>query len=181
MNDEELDRAVRSLSRTTEPPVDLWPGIEQAIETRSRSWRLPLGIAAAIAAGALLWSGMPSSEDAQSAQRSFASLSLEVVDSPAQPVDAVDDAGVELEPAERALADAASDLLAAYTQRRRLLDEDLLAVFDDNLAVVDEAIERSRAALRTSPEDEHLRRVLLQAYDHKLELLRVATDVESSQ
>lgn len=178
MNDEELDQAVHALSRAESPPVDLWPEIERSIRPARNRWVLPLGLVSALAAGMLLWNQVSHAPPVEPATLAFGGVVLDAAGD-GSAVDAAPEP--EVDPVEQALAEAASDLLAAYSQRRTLLDEELLAVFDDNLAVVDQAIERSRAALRTSPEDEHLHRVLRQAYDHKLELLRAATDVGSPQ
>jgi hypothetical protein len=83
-------------------------------------------------------------------------------------------------PGEAELQRAASELAGAFDRRRPLLDRDLLAVYDENLVIVDEAIDRSRAALVGKPDDPHLQRVLDRAYRHKLALLRRASSGERS-
>ena len=78
------------------------------------------------------------------------------------------------------LAPDASELTGAFDRRRPLLDRELLAVYDENLDIVDDAIDRSRAALVTRPTDPHLQRVLDRAYRHKLALLRRASSGEGA-
>jgi hypothetical protein len=84
-------------------------------------------------------------------------------------------------PEESNLRAASLALASAYASRRSGLDRTLLATFDDNLGIVDDAIERSRAALTTTPDDPGLQRALDRAYRHKLSLLRRATEVEHTQ
>jgi hypothetical protein len=196
MNDRELDALLRALPRSTEPPADLWPEIAASVAARPRGRaRVAWAAAAAIAIGtAAWWSSRPTAVELPEA----APLVAETA-SPAIVIEGAAPTPVPLEPAavpaftastpaftalipeESNLRAASLALASAYASRRSGLDRTLLATFDDNLGIVDDAIERSRAALTTSPEDPGLQRALDRAYRHKLSLLRRATEVEHTQ
>ena len=166
MNDD-LDARIRRLPRSIDPPADLWPDIAARIETRNRS-RIVLIGALAAAAIVLVLVGTRTEETARSLQRGWSSLAI----APPAPQPAP---SVELFPGEDQLRTAAGELARAYEQRRPLLDRELLAVYESNLGIVDDAIERSRAALVDRPTDPQLQRALDRAYRHKLALLRRAS------
>lgn len=168
MNDD-LDERIRELPRSIDPPMDLWPGIATRIATRDRS-RVAWIAALAAAAIVLVWLGTRSEETARSLQRGWSFDAVTMAAPAAEPV-----APRELFPGEDQLRDAAGELARAYAQRRPLLDGELLAVYESNLGIVDDAIERSRAALVDRPEDPQLQRALDRAYRHKLALLRRAS------
>ena len=171
MADDDLRRAVGALPRSIEPPPEVWAGIEHRIRQRQRwRWALPLGLAAA--AVAALGLSMSDPPDPSTLHPAIADLQVPL---PTPAVATPTEAPVtDLIPAEAELRKASTELAQAFDARRSLLDESLLAVLDENLGVVDDAIERSRAALAAQPEDEHLRGVLDRAYRHKLALLRTA-------
>lgn len=188
MNDHELDALLRALPRSTEPPADLWPEIAASVAARPRRRsRVAWAAAAAIAIGtAAWWSSRPTPSDGPEtaplvAEAAPATIAIEPP-APApvrvEPVAAPE--FTALIPEETNLRAASLALASAYASRRGGLDRTLLATFDDNLGIVDDAIERSRAALTTSPDDPGLQRALDRAYRHKLSLLRRATEVERS-
>lgn len=184
MNDRELDAWLRRLPRSTEPPGDLWPEIAASVAARPRGRsRVAWAAAAAIAIGtAAWWSSRPTPLDAPEAAPIAAEAPevAAVTPAPARVESIAAPEFTALIPEESNLRAASLALASAYASRRGGLDRTLLATFDDNLGIVDDAIERSRAALTTSPDDPGLQRALDRAYRHKLSLLRRATEVERS-
>jgi anti-sigma factor RsiW len=75
---------------------------------------------------------------------------------------------------------AVADLVRVLDEQRELLDPETVAVIEQNLAIIDRAIERSLAALRTDPESDYLRSHLEQTMRQKLTLLQHATAIPSS-
>jgi hypothetical protein len=67
---------------------------------------------------------------------------------------------------------AAAELTQAIEDRRDQLPGELATVYEENVGVVDEAIDHSRAALAADPEDEQLQVLLDDAYRRKLDLLK---------
>ncbi len=170
-DDRELDVRIRQLPRTIDPPADLWPGVAARIESRHHARSVWLGGLAA-AALAVLWIGTRADEQARALQRGWAHAPLAIAPAVRQPAVV---APIELFPGEDQLRVAAGELADAYARRRPLLDRELLAAYESNLGIVDDAIERSRAALVDRPADPHLQRALDRAYRHKLALLRRAS------
>ena len=66
------------------------------------------------------------------------------------------------------------DLGSIIDQRRGDLDSATVAVLERNLAVIDDAIRQSRAALARDPRSRFLDQQLNSALDKKVELLRTA-------
>jgi len=178
-DDRDLDLAIRQLPRSIEPPGDLWPDIATRIDTRARMRRRMTiaGALAAAAAALLVWNVQRPHHPAHALAGEWtAALTQPSVAPAAAPEPAAQ--GTILIPGEDELRRAASELAGAFDRRRPLLDRELLAVYDENLDIVDDAIDRSRAALVTRPADPHLQRVLDRAYRHKLALLRRASSEE---
>lgn len=173
---DELDGRVAGLPRSIEPPEDLWGGIEARIHAqavaRRRRQRAVLGACSALAAAVVLavlarpTPSDPSPDETRPGLERMAASPPVPRDPPIPEVRASPIADLE---------QAADELTRAFVQRRSLLGEELLAVYDENLGVIDDAIDSSRAALSSHPDDPHLREVLVQAYRHKLNVLRRAT------
>lgn len=70
---------------------------------------------------------------------------------------------------------AAVDLEQALAEQRDRLAPSTIATLERNLAVIDRAIEESRAALAADPANRDLRALLLGAHRQKLDLLERAT------
>jgi hypothetical protein len=180
-NDEDLVRRLADLPREIEPDRDLWTGIERQLTPRltgpSQSARvipmwpaLAAGLAAA-AALALWW--LPAddpSEPDEMAQVSPPEATQPETKDDTPPLPPAHDG--ELLPAETEYQDAAVLLAQAIDDRREELPGDLAFTYDESVAVVDSAIKDSRAALQNNPEDEHLRQMLDDAYQTKLDLMR---------
>jgi len=74
---------------------------------------------------------------------------------------------------------AIADLMEDLAARRGRLDPETIRVVEDNLAVIDRALEQARAALRHDPESEFLRDHLDRTARQKLGLLRRVTTIAS--
>jgi hypothetical protein len=170
--DRELDRALRDLPPTIDPGADLWPEIAARIESgRGRRRRISLGLALAAAATLVaVWRLAPRPVEPEAAPAAAPPTRIAIA--PAEPATPPATAApADVIAGEQALRAAAGQLASAYDRRRPLLDRALLAVYDENLQIVDAAIRDSRAALVESPDDPALARLLDRAYHHKLALL----------
>lgn len=171
MNDDELDRLVQGLPRDmdVEPEVQdaIWSGVEPRIAPSglgaSATWGVWLAAAGLLMSLAGVYAATPEPTPAAAS----------LVGLPQMPSRTVPQAG--LLPAEDDLQAAVTDLEQAYRTQRASLDPALLAIYDENLQVVGDAIARSRAALAQRPADPHLQRMLRSAYDQQLALLSRAT------
>ena len=173
MNDDELDRLLQDLPRDmdVEPEVEdaMWSEIKPRIEPSrlgsSATWGVWMAAAGLLISVGGFYAAMP---DPTSATASL--VALPRVATPTAPT-----AEAGLLPAEDDLQAAVTDLERAYRDHRESLDPALLAIYDENLQVVGDAVARSRAALAESPTDPHLQRMLRSAYDQQLSLLSRAT------
>ncbi len=157
------------------PEADLWTGIAEQTRTHPRfSFTLPQLAAAALAL--MVGSG-------------WLALRLVTPDVPpavtdARPSDPARSgtaADGEVEPAiiPASFADAqydaaVADLEAALESGRARLDPSTVTVLEENLALIDRAIEESRQALETDPASTYVSRHLMQTRRAKLDLLRHA-------
>lgn len=80
-------------------------------------------------------------------------------------------------PAEREYEQAIDELVAVLDARRGALAPETVQVVESNLEVIDRAIEESRAALAADPASRELTRMLAEAYDAKLGVLRQAVQL----
>jgi hypothetical protein len=146
---ERLRSAARALPDAVEPPRDLWRGIEVRIAPRRRrvSYRWLAAAAALIAVGS----------------------------------SAITATWLDREPPvvaatgwQRDLDVATGELRAALEARRDELDPATVAVVEENLRIIDEAIAETRAALAEEPDDAALRRSLVAVNEQRITLLRRA-------
>ncbi len=80
-------------------------------------------------------------------------------------------------PVEQPYASAVASLKSSIDQQAaRVMTPTLRAEYERNLAVVDRAIDASRAAARRDPADKDAQEFLRSAYEDKLELLRTVSD-----
>ncbi len=75
---------------------------------------------------------------------------------------------------------AVADLIRVFEEQRQFLDQRTIDVLEENLAIIDRAIERSLEALRTAPQSDYLRSHLEQTMRQKMTLLQHATANPSS-
>ena len=75
---------------------------------------------------------------------------------------------------------AVADLTRVLEEQRAFLDQETIDVLEENLAIIDRAIERSLEALQTAPQSDYLRSHLEQTMRQKMTLLQHATARPSS-
>jgi anti-sigma factor RsiW len=182
-DEEQMLRAVlaeaAALPHTLEPPRDLWPAIADRISARPRLLRF-----------------LPASRPA----RSFAALAAAAVLAvalaailmkPAVPVGPDSASGRtpgmfpaavssdDLLPEEQGYVRATSELLNALAARRDHLSPETLKVVDQNLTIIDQALEQVREALRKDPGNHQLTRMLTATHQRKVDVLRHVVSVSS--
>jgi hypothetical protein len=84
---------------------------------------------------------------------------------------------VAFRPAEREYERAIGELAEVLEERRDQLAPETVRVVEENLEVIDRAIAESRAALAADPASAELTRMLADAYDAKLGVLRHAVQL----
>jgi hypothetical protein len=174
-----LQELVAGLPREIAPSRDLWPALASRISTAPKvvegrfggGWRWQLAAAAAVmvvAAGSLL---IAYSIGRQHARGATAARGQQ--ESPLAVPASLAETGVAGAQAE--FVKARDELLAALDVRRGSMSPETLRVVDDNLALIDGAIERISAALADDPWDPRLANRLARAYRTQIELLQRAT------
>jgi anti-sigma factor RsiW len=160
-----------ALPREASPARDLWPEIAARITRRPRLLLLPrmpalarLGIAAAIliavVSGAIL-----------ARRQAGPAPSTASVPVTAQPVSLGGEPAHLLE-AEREYDRATSELLAALNARRETLSPATVAMVEQNLRTIDQALAQIRAALREDPASPELNHLLTSTHQKKLDVLQ---------
>ena len=76
--------------------------------------------------------------------------------------------------------EAVADLVKVLEEERELLKPETIRIVEENIAIIDRAIERSRQALVQDPESDYLRRHLEQTMRQKLTLLQRVTTISSA-
>lgn len=165
----------------TLPAADLWPGIQsrlaaeadvvrvEPVEHTQRRWRVTFTVPQLAAAAVLLMllSGgivflvRPASAPAES----------RIADA----VPPLPDGIVPARLADASFDNAVADLERILTAGRDRLDPETVRVLEQNLTVIDAAIEQSRQALEADPANAFLNSHLVSARQRKIALLRRAT------
>lgn len=167
----DLRERVAELPRSLEPARDLWPGVASAIDRskvvrgRFRSRALLAAAAAVVVVSSLV-----------TAYYLGRSRALETADSPMAPaggpsavlVASFDGLGVD----DYAIRRGA--LLDALEARSHELSPETLDVVQQNLQLIDEAMDKIAAALGEDPENEFLMKRLAGAYRQQIDLLQRA-------
>jgi anti-sigma factor RsiW len=185
-------RAVAGRARALDapvPPEDLWPAIAARIADRGAArfpWRVPgwrftftfpqLAAAAlaliALSAGTVwmtLRGGLPTAPGSARGSGGIARSAPPAARPGAEAPAVVADFGV-------ARYDAAiADLERTLNERRGQLDTTTVRVVEQNLAIIDRAIEQARRALAADPTDLYLNNHLASTMRRKVDLLRLAT------
>jgi hypothetical protein len=168
---ESLDRLPRELP----PERDLWPEVARRIEASRRRARTlrAITMASTLAAAAVLALVMGlRSRHTPSPLAQAPSVSIPaptpVLAAPPPPL-----------PEEDTYASAERMLDTELDERRASLRPAQAAVLDENLGIVDHAIETTRAAVREHPEDPELRAELDRVWQDKLDLIRQVTELYS--
>jgi len=160
----ELQRVARGLQPIA-PPDQVWSRIAAELGRSParyfRGWPYWLAAAAVlvIALGAGLRYGLPSSPEPQANVQADR-------DNLAQTVEA------ELQQAEQHYQRAISGLEQIARTEQGELDPQTAALLQKNLAVIDQAISESRAALKVEPESEPAQQSLLENFKQKVSLLQ---------
>lgn len=180
--------AARAAQLTPIPPSrDLWEGIEAriaappAVTNRRRfSFTVPQLLAASVALAVLSGAAALRLRPAHYAAEAVVGQSA----SPSPRATGVERAAIDLTP-ERSvdaalLDDAAYDRLVADLERtlekgRGALDPSTIAVVEENLAIIDQAAQEARQALREDPANAYLNGHVAQTRQRKIDLLRQAT------
>ena len=178
----EIVDAVGELPESVEPPVDLWPSIaarlgqpsrDELLEKRRRRERAVrtavivgwLGaVAAALVLGVGLGRVLPRPD-----------LSLPAVAANPMPSTEVTQAAVLATYEEPAYDQAIQDLELVLAEMRSELEPETVAIVEQNLAIIDNAIEEAREALLADPANQQLHRHLSNSMQMKLKLLRTVT------
>lgn len=159
----------RALPDRIDPPEDLWPAIDRAIDAaivrplprrpREVRWRrIVLATAAALAIAAT---------------SSWVTWWIVTGEHAAPATVALDAART----VEADYAEATADLERALAERRGTLRPETIAVLERNLRVIDAAITEARAALRQDPGNRALTERLLRVHAMKLDLLQRAVQL----
>lgn len=165
----ELLTRAAALPRSIQPPHDLWAGIEARMneakgeEVRGKSageaawfWRGVLAAAAVMVLAVGIYRlAAPPSRPVPPPTASFL---------PVQGWQAVEADYIR----------AADELAQTLAARRSRLSPQTVAVVEQNLRIIDEAIHESREALARDPSNRELRQMLSDTYQQKLGLLRQA-------
>ena len=173
-----LERAA-TLPESIDPPRDLWPAIDERLDeierTRparpsrqaagSRGWTFGLMAATLLLAG--LGAGYL-----------LRGINQPAIMAPAAPGSPeVLSSNAEIVSAEQAIVVAKQQLQELLDEQDNSLSPETVKMVNDNLAVIDEAIEEIRAALLQDPADQRLNRKLLTAHQRQLNLLQRATQI----
>jgi len=160
-----VQAAVRQLP-PLEPPHDAWPRIERALQAsgaaRRHSWWPWLAAAAAVTVVAL--GGLKFADMWRHRTAAVETVSVETPT--AQSIEA------ELRQAEQHYQRAIAGLEQIANAEKGSLDPQVAATLEKNLAVVDQAISESRAALKTQPASEPAQASLLESFKAKIALLQ---------
>ena len=197
---EELRRVVSSAQalKPLPPAVDLWPGIasqtvvaapDQATVAPFRRRQHPRRISFTLpqlAAASLLLAAVSSAVAWQFRAASVAQPGAAAT-MPAEPAGAADDATgagvVPVNMADEQYDAAVTELEKTLEAGRAVLDPATIAIVEQNLAIINVAIEQARQALDADPANGYLSSYLVQARRKKLDLLRraAALTAESAQ
>ncbi len=169
--DDELMAAARKLSAEVSPERDLWPEIEQAISEPARPLRAVWGNVWARAAAVVLLVG-GSSGLTYLAMTENADPMSPVAGGPVlvfEPVSArfgdIYHLGPDYQDARRTLAAKIDDELNRLSPEER-------AVVENNIAVIQKAIDDINEALASDPDNALLQKLLLNSYREELDLMR---------
>lgn len=181
----EIVDSVGELSESVEPPVDLWAGIASRIgapangtvdelerrrRRRSRVVRATV-IASwlgAVAAALVLGVGLGRLFPDRDAPLASGEVEVDAVQASAPNA-------VLASYQEPAYDDAVAELEAVLAEMRQDLDPETVRVVEENLAVIDGAIQEAREALLADPANQQLHRHLSTNMQMKLRLLRTVT------
>ena len=169
-------RAIRSMSRSLEshvPPPQVWAKLATAIDAQPKGWPLfslsPFALqpAAALAMAAVLGTGLwwVGGRLAPAAGPNAGATTQ-------PPIMTAGFGSVTLQMAEQEFTTAIAGLEEMTTAQQDALDPDTVGVMQANLAVIDSAIDQSRAALVSEPDSDIAEQSLFEALRSKVALLQ---------
>jgi hypothetical protein len=178
MTDPERDALRESLERLPRelpPEHDLWPEVARRIEASRRRARTlrSITMASTLAAAAVL--ALVIGLRGRHAPSPLAQAPSVSIPAPT-PVLAAPPAPL---PEEDTYARAERTLDTELDERRASLRPAQAAVLDENLGIIDRAIETARSAVRDHPEDPELRAELDRVWQDKLDMIRQVTELYS--
>jgi putative zinc finger protein len=185
-------RAQAAATAARPPQTDLWHGVAGRIDRIRQPRRVSFTISQLAAAavlvaavsGGLAWQFAPSVRTAEGLRDQSTGPGQVAQASPAGPGrDAAlgDDVGVvTVSLADDQYDAAVADLEKALKQGRGKLDASTIAVVEQNLQTIDQAIAQAREALATDPANTYLSSHLVEARRRKLDLLRRATELSET-
>ncbi len=171
---EGLVQSARVLPEEIAPDQDLWSGIEdrlargdadqpaEALQSTRPFWRRPITLVAAAAALVL---ALLATNRIMGDGQGFGGLSLG--GAPASALDLLASGTVDALEAEVQAADPGVDALLAQEAERGSEEASPLV---ENLQIVNKAIDEARRAWKANPENSHLARMLISAYQAKIAL-----------
>lgn len=184
-----LDEAA-ALPEEIAPPTDLWQGIAPRLESRAPAAMERVEEVRTIGRPVrpLPWWMLAAASVALVVTTSFATLRFSgageetptIAAEKAQPparVTGTPTALATFRPAEQEYERAIADLQIVLQERREQLAPQTVATLEANLRIIDQAIRESRQALANDPNRPELTRMLTDAYDAKLDVLRRAVSL----
>ncbi len=156
------------LPRSIEPPRDLWPAIDAGLDVLPLGERTLRSLRAPLAAAAVLLIAISSAVTAYLVGRDGAGPAG---GGPEPGVAAVSLVG-RWEATEREYLRATAELSEALDAVKGELPPETVEMIDRNLAIIDAAIQESRAALAMEPGNTEVMGVLSARYREKIEVLR---------
>jgi predicted anti-sigma-YlaC factor YlaD len=186
-DEERLLRAVlshaRALPREKTPPRDLWAGISERIAAGERRGGTLLPFPRRLAESWGVWTVLAAAAAVLVAFAVSLALQRRPPEGPERadgmppgstaprPVNAAAGTGPLLD-AEADYEKATAALLAALEERRGSLSTETLKNVEENLAVIDRALEEVRQALKKDPTNRELTRMLASTHRKKVDVLR---------
>lgn len=167
------------LPKTIEPDNDLWQGIADRLEPKGPA-SIPFPRKTSLQTGllrALAWAAVILVVIAAAVTYSV----LPVSDPPVGPNQAVtNEMPPELVQAEAEFALAKEELLAVFDDCKDFLSPDTVRVFEENMAIIDEAITGTKVALAEDPANKRLVRVLMATHQREISLMRKMTKISNN-
>jgi len=161
-----VQSAIRQLP-PLEPPRDAWPRIERALRA-SGAYKRPSRWPWLAAAAAIIVAALGGLTIVDMWRRPATPIS----DASAGDVPTAQSVEAELRQAEQHYQKAIAGLERIANAEKGSLDPQVAATLEKNLAVVDQAISESRAALKTQPTSEPAQASLLESFKAKIALLQ---------
>lgn len=186
----ELRALARALPRSIHPPSDLWSGIVERLETGdtppapaivdigpARERRMAQPVWRWLAAAAVILVVVTAGTTAMLLRGTDGAAPFAAAASSDPPEGAIGLAAFASAEGEYRMA--VESLEAELEARRPELSDETIAIVEQNLAIIDDAIEESRRALAADPTSADLPLLLATVYRQKIELLRQAVDISA--